>query len=145
MTENLLVFRVENEVRALNVNTVFNGAMTVIGFLVFVRGRAQRDEEAQCFVIIELVEVAQISHIALNELMNVSHVELTFQGALRRVFEIEVNEDGSMLVGPTLFDQIERSTLVGEEIIMKMVQKDGIFLVFDEELSSHRSHARKGS
>ena len=143
MAKNLLVFGMENEVGTLNVNTVFDGAIAVVCFLVFVRGRAQCHEEAQLLVVVELVEVSEIADVTFNEFMDMSHGKLSLQGPFRRVFEVEVNKDGCMLIGPALFDEVQRASLIREEVIMEMIQKQRILFILHIELSSHCTHARK--
>jgi hypothetical protein len=65
MAQNLLMFRRKDQIRALNVDTIFDGAIGC--FFVFIRRGSQCDEEAKRLLLIQCIEVGNVLDIFLNK------------------------------------------------------------------------------
>ena len=115
MTKNLLVFRIENEIRALDMDAVFD--RTIHGFFVFVGCWPQGNEEAQG--LLEFIEVSDVFDIEANEFIDVREFELSLNGALGRVLEVQINQNRRHSIAAALLHQIEGAALLCKEIFVE--------------------------
>ena len=69
MTKHLLVFRGQHQIGALNVNAVLDRTLKG-AFLVLIRRRTQRDEEAKGAMVRQIVKVVQIADVFVEKRMD---------------------------------------------------------------------------
>ena len=91
VTKYLLMFRGENEIGALNMNTVFDGTLQRVYFFVFIGCRAQGNKESEGLMVLQIVKVCDICDVFANKVVDVREFKLSFNGSLRGVFEIQIN------------------------------------------------------
>ena len=119
MTQDLLVFRGKNEIRALNVYAVLNRPIHAARLLVLIRSGAKGNEETQRLVRVEIVEVRDIFGVFAEKLVNVREFKLTLNCTFGGIFKVKVNQDRGLKVAATLLNQVEGSTLLRKEIFVE--------------------------
>ena len=71
VTKYLLMFRRENEIRALNMDTIFDGALERIYFFVLIGRGAQRNKESEGLMILQVIKVGDICNVLTNKVVDV--------------------------------------------------------------------------
>ena len=140
MTENLLVFRGQHQIGALNVNTVLDGTLKG-AFLVLVGRRTQGDEEAKGAMVRQIVKVGQIADVFMEKRMDMRDFKLALNGPLNRVFEVQINQNRRLKITAALFHQIKGAALLREQVFVEKVKEVGVVVVLDHELASHGAHS----
>ena len=138
--EDLLLLIAQCEVRALNVDSIFDHRVRACGA---VRIRAKTYEEANTIGIVwrKIEECLQATYDLTNEGSDVSFLELSLEIHCGGILEVQINQKWflthiflTLLRCTVTFYNTKRTPLLYKEVLVKEVEKRFIVLVGNREL-----------
>jgi hypothetical protein len=84
--------------------------------------------------------MGNLFNVFLSKGLYMGEFKLALNSMFGGVFEIQINEDGGTEISPSLFHQVQRTSVLNKEIVMEQVQELRVFFRADGEVSFERCH-----